>query len=101
MKSTPPPSRQSPYLLVNGGSARKEGTDQEAQTIPRSNFVAWISEEVSRDHGTTRTTCYRIRGTLWDGTPLHAEIAQRDFRAMRWVEAQFGLDALIYPGKSS
>jgi hypothetical protein len=86
--------------MVDGGFGRVEVTGKVSRTIRLSNFFAWISEQVSRDDGITRTTCYRIEGILWDGTPLHAEIAQQDFKAMRWVEAQFGLDAMIYPGKS-
>ena len=101
MGSTPPPSRKSPYVMVDGGFGRVEVTGKGSRTIRLSNFFAWISEQVSRDDGTTRTTCYRIKGIMWDGTPLQAEIAQQDFKAMRWVEAHFGLDAMIYPGKSS
>lgn len=94
------------YALVGGycadrGSLRMESKDHNGEIVtkPLANFVALITDEVTRDDGAEARREFRVEGITESGKPLPGVyVPTGRFGTMGWPLEAWGADANLYPG---
>lgn len=91
---------QWPYVIRNG--RMYFGIDRRfyIELVRLCNFSAWITEEISRDDGTSNASfAFRVAGNLDDGTPLPAvTVPAAQFSSLGWIAQQWGSKPIIAAG---
>lgn len=88
------------YVVQNGCLCEVRWQRERREVVPLANFVATITEEVTRDNGSDDSpTVFTIAGTLADGTILPTiHVPAPKFGRMEWVLEQWGARARITAG---
>jgi hypothetical protein len=101
-ESNTPRTGQAPvYFVYDNQTYRKRfGRNGEAFSEPLANFNVQIQAETTYDDGSGEVQhCFRVGGTLRDGTTLPSvDVPASEFAAMNWPLKHFGSRAIVYPG---
>jgi hypothetical protein len=70
--------------------------------VTLTNFVAWISKELTLDNGVDSHRQFEIQGVLSDGRPLPAiRVTAASFQQMNWVVPKWGPQAIVAAGNAA
>jgi Domain of unknown function (DUF927)/RepB DNA-primase from phage plasmid len=75
--------------------------ESETQEKPLSNFVAQVTDEVTRDDGAKVTKEFTITGKAGDLQLPSAHVPTKDFDKLSWSREQWGAAASITPTRSN
>jgi hypothetical protein len=88
------------YRVEDGRTCRERGTpDGGTALVPLCNFVARITEVVTRDDGVEQTTRFAVEGRLADGRPLpRVTVDAAEFGRLEWVTPAWRGGAIVFAG---
>ena len=91
------------YRIDSGRLCRECGThDGGMAHIPLSNFVATITEVVTRDDGAEQTAFFTLAGALAGGRELPpVQVTAADFAGLGWVTTAWHGEAVVYAGQGT
>jgi len=89
------------YAVVKGCHNLVLIGESEVQEKPLSNFVAQVSDEVTRDDGAKVTKEFIITGYVGDLQLPSVRVPTKDFDAMKWVRQEWGAAASITPTRNN
>jgi hypothetical protein len=75
--------------------------ENEIQEKPLCNFIAQITDEITRDDGLSITKEFIISGNVTDLPLSSAKVPTKDFDAMKWVRQEWGTAASITPTRNN
>lgn len=94
----PPQHAGSPYRMKDDGYWLKHSSSD----VRLSNFTAQVTQETILDDGLTRSTRFHVTGRLEGHRDLpEVHVNATDFESMRWVQAAWGVAAIVYPGREN
>jgi len=70
--------------------------------VTLTNFIAWISKELTLDNGVDSLRQFEIEGVLSDGNPLPTiRVAAASFQQMNWMVPKWGPQVIVAAGNSA
>lgn len=90
------------YTIENGRICVQKEQDHQTIAVPLCNFVAHVTEEVTRDDGMEANKYFKVRGRSCTGTHLsEIEVPAANFAGLNWVVSEWGMKAIIGAGMNS
>lgn len=87
-----------PYRVDNNCMVMDKATNGGISTVPLSNFVCEITEEITHDDGVDSNKAFRIAGRMNTGTILpEIDVNAIDFGSLNWVTEHYGAAPICYP----
>jgi hypothetical protein len=89
------------YALSNGCHCLVVLDGEGVREKPLSNFIARVTDEVTRDDGAKITKEFVIAGNVGDLQLPSARVPTRDFDKLSWPREQWGSAASVAPSRSN
>ncbi|MGI2336872.1 MAG: toprim domain-containing protein [Dehalogenimonas sp.] len=91
------------YCLENGKICYRSTNREGFEVItPLCNFVATVTEEITRDDGLEANKFFKVRGQSCTGTHLpEIEVPAANFAGLNWVVGEWGMRAIIGAGMNA
>jgi hypothetical protein len=104
VRERPPMVLEDAGYRIDAGRICRERVTPEGGValVPLCNFMARISEVVTRDDGAEQAALFTLVGTLAEGRELSpVSVPATDFAGLGWVTTEWHGDAVVYAGQGT
>lgn len=89
------PPRSLPYRATDSGLVYLLRIGKRVESVPLSNFLAWITRDVEEDDGVETRHTFEVEATL-DGQTTRFDLPASQFAAMNWPVEHLGARAVVH-----